>query len=62
MKNPEVTFLNHADFRAVIDMTRDESDRISHEAAFESVIKKKLKTKYPDFYQEIYSQKTMRLQ
>jgi hypothetical protein len=61
MKNPEVKFLSPSDFRAVIDMTQNAADRISHEDAFEMVIKKKLQAQHPDFYQKIYSQRTMRL-
>jgi len=61
-RNPEVKFLNHSDFRMVMDMTQNPADRISHEDAFEMVIRKKIQTYYPDSYQQIYSQQSMRAQ
>ena len=60
-KNFETKFLSSADFRKVMDMTQNQADRISHEDAFEVVIKKKMKAHYPDAYQSIYSQQSMRL-
>lgn len=54
-KNREVKFLSPSDFRMVMDITQNQEDRTSHEDAFESVIKKKIKTHYPDFYDKIYS-------
>lgn len=60
-KNFETKFLSSADFRKVMDMTQNQADRISHEDAFEVVIKKKMQTHYPDAYQSIYSQQSMRL-
>jgi len=61
MKNSEIKFLSPSDFRAVIDMTQNGADRISHEDAFEMMIKKKLQAQHPDFYQRIYSQQAKRL-
>jgi conjugal transfer ATP-binding protein TraC len=53
-KNKTPKLLNSSDYRKVIDMTKNQDDRINYEDAFEMVIEQKIRSYFPGSYEEIY--------
>ena len=54
--------LTPADYRSIIDMTKQQAERVSYEDAFEKVIEQKIQNNFPRSYEEIYSQQAVRSQ